>query len=142
MRWLLAPLLLLSCDTAPCTTLGCGDEGVELTLVHEAWAAGDGTVEVTVDGTVHSCSISLPAGDVDEQYCGLEGTVLVRFSGEAGDLATIWIEGDELDALHLKIDLGGATLVDQDVPFTYDSEYPNGPGCGPECLNAAVDVTF
>lgn len=142
MYRLLAPVLLVSCGYEPCTTLGCAEEGVEIVLVHEGWTAADGTVEVTIDGTVHDCEVSLPAGDIDEQYCGVSGDVLLRFSGETGELASVWVNGDEIEALHLKLTIGGAVLVDADVDFTWEKSFPNGPGCGPECLTASEELSF
>ncbi|HMV66550.1 MAG TPA: hypothetical protein PKA64_06845 [Myxococcota bacterium] len=140
-RALLIPLIA-SCDTEPCTTLGCDAEGVTLHLVHAGWTTGDGTAEVTVDGTAHSCTFTLPAGDVDEQYCGPAGVVLLNFDAETGGIASIWVDGDETEAVHVKLDLAGALLIDADAPFTWDKTFPNGPGCGPECLTADVDLTF
>jgi hypothetical protein len=139
-----ATLALGSC-AAPCTEIGCSDEGLTITLTpSEGWNAGVWQFEGSVDDVAFDCQINLPVVDLEALVCGPVGTV--RFRDGVPD--SLFLAGDGYDDVRLTLRLlkGGspgfedvATLVEA---VDYDKFYPNGEQCPPGCDSAQTVFAF
>lgn len=130
-----------------CTLIGCVG-GFEINLEKaSAWAAGDYTFDLDVDGKTNSCTVTLPFTSCND---GLKCTT------ELTDL-TIGLSGCALPAAQHKI--SGLTFfntapktVAVTVKFgvdeigsvsytpTYTDSRPNGPNCEPLCRQAPAQT--
>ncbi len=143
-----APSLAATGATA-CTQMGCYD-GYEIEVTpSEAWPAGDYRYIVELDGRTVTCTGSLPLQPCGtaSMTCDGEG-VSITESGCALQPAQHAFGGVSIpelpQAVHLRIEHDGASLVDQALTAKYATSQPNGPGCGPICCQGgdAVSLSF
>ena len=133
-----------SCS-APCTEIGCADEGLTITLApSQGWNAGVWQFEGAADDTAFNCQINLPVVDLEGLVCGSIGTV--RFVDGVPD--ALFLSGDTFDDVTLTVRLlkpGETAFVDVatlDETVDYDKFYPNGEQCPPGCDAAATVFSF
>jgi hypothetical protein len=148
-----------------CTLIGCEDQfTATVSVTASAVPAGTHTVVVTADGTSSSCSFTLPpqnlaAGDNAAAQCpaGLEvivGATQVCMTTQSGDVTAshcdpvpgqlteqISVMGSPA-SIRVEQSVGGTVVLDQSATPAYQTNEPNGSGCGPICHQAGADWTI
>ena len=144
-----------------CTLIGCHDQfSATVTVDSTKVPAGRHTVTVTIDGAATSCSFQLPpTNDPVNDPCsaGFAMTVVPAQSCTTTQSATVasqqcqpidgvFVENISIDGTPRSIEVqqtvGGTVIFDQTVTPTYQTNEPNGPGCGPTCHQAGADWTI
>lgn len=144
-------LALSSCETdepgMACTLIGCVG-GFEVNLQKgSAWAAGDYTFELDVDGVTNSCTVTLPfTGCDDAPKCAAELQGLsIGLSGCALDKAQHKVSAlTFIDSFPKKVTVTVKHGVDEIGAASYTPTYtesrPNGPNCEPLCKQAPAQT--
>jgi hypothetical protein len=135
--WLALLVLAGGCDVLPgksCTLMGCSSMlAVVLTPEGEALADGAWEVEVTQeDGSTELCSFELEGGVLAPASCsvfGSEGSPSLQVDFAAGE-----------GSVGVEVRHEGEVVHTEDFSPSYEEVAPNGPGCGPVCRQAAVEV--
>lgn len=160
---------LSSCELGKsCTEIGCID-GATLTLrtADGTWPDGAYTLTLGVEGTTHTCSMSVPEdlpplGSVMQLTCqpglGFPGASLqqdaVCQEQQSGDAIsqsctpvpdqytlTMGVQGTPA-TLAVSVTREGSTLIEQNVSLAYTEFQPNGEGCEPVCRQASAALTL
>lgn len=146
-----------------CTDVGCQDQfSATVTMGATLIPAGTHTVDVVADGAAMSCTFSFPpdasTGGAAAQ-CSSGLTVLVQpatvctttrsatavsqqcqpIDGKFTE--SIWVPGTP-KVVQVQQLVGGTVILDQTVSPTYQTNQPNGPGCGPICHQAGAEWTI
>ncbi len=130
-----------------CTEIGCSD-GLTVVVPSDAeWPAGDYRFVVDVEGTTTTCSGSLPLPPCETRAitCDREGVVQITESGCAlsaeqhafGELH--FLQGTP-SSVRVEIYHQDRAVAQQSFTPTYQTVQPNGPGCGPICEQASVEL--
>lgn len=141
MRTALGTLLLfglVGCEGArECTLLGCSD-GFFLTVTPEggAFAAGEYTFALTLDGATRTVSCSL--NGAHSQCAGSEITAIERPSGVVFELA---LPGAKQIEVTITTPCSSTPLATGSFTPTYVATQPNGAGCEPTCRQASATMT-
>jgi len=158
-------VLPLPGSSMTCTLVGCEDQfTATVTVTSSAVPAGTHTVVVTADGTSSSCTFTFPpqnlaAGDNAAAQCPAGLAVIVG----ATEVCTT-TQNDQVAASHcdpvpgqfteeisvmgsptsirVEQSVGGTVVLDKSAAPAYQTNEPNGPGCGPICHQAAADWTI
>lgn len=129
-----------------CTEIGCAD-GLMVGVTSDArWPAGEYRFVIDVEGTTTTCTGALPLPECGTQAitCDREGVVRISESGCAlpadqhafGDL---YFE-ETLPSVRVEILHEERSVAMGSFTPTYQTLQPNGPGCGPTCRNASVQL--
>ncbi|MBI4954183.1 MAG: hypothetical protein HY908_19320 [Myxococcales bacterium] len=146
----LAPLALLpSCDLMrSCTEMGCG-AAFRVELAPALAGAADYRIDVTADGVLTSCTVTLPfASCTGAPACvPPESAFLVERSGCALPASEHQITGVLWPAsgpttVTVEVRRNGTLLATGTYTPTYRSSEPNGPDCGPVCTEAEAPATL
>jgi hypothetical protein len=146
-----------------CTLIGCEDQfAAYITVDATMVPTGTHTVNVTADGKEMSCTFSSPApaavlggivvpcpSGVTLSLEPLEDCPPPNDAGNAGACQivdgkfteTITIAGTP-GMVHVQQLVGGSAVLDQTVTPAYQTDEPNGSGCGPICHVAYVMWTI
>ena len=146
-----------------CTLIGCEDQfsatvTVDATLV----PPGTHTVNVVADGAATLCTFTFPPaasnGGLAAQ-CSTGLTVFVQpatvcTTTRSGTVTSqqcqpidgkftesIWVSGTPT-VVQVQQLVGGTVILDQTISPTYQTNEPNGPGCGPTCHQAGAAWTI
>ncbi len=127
-----------------CTLIGCVDQfsatvAVDATMV----PAGKHILTVTIDGAATSCSFNLPelASPVNDP-CSAGFSLSVPGQPTDGKFTeTIGVLGTP-SSIKVHQTLDGTVVLDQTISPTYQTNQPNGPGCGPICHQASAGWTI
>jgi hypothetical protein len=163
--WL--PMSLVSCtgETKRCTLIGCNDQfSATVSAASTAVPAGMHTIDVTVDGTLLSCTFTFP-GALPASGGGIVASCQGDLSVDVGspftctttmtDAAigqhcepvpgqireTIRIAGTPA-SVHVRQSVDGTVILDQSATPTYQRNQPNGIGCDPICRQAGAEWTI
>lgn len=127
-----------------CTLIGCGDQFTATVTVDTTMVpAGTQTVTVTVDGAATSCTVA-PPGDVgygDPCSAGFGLTIGPAQPTDGKFTEKITVNGSPR-SIEVQQTVGGTVIFDQTISPTYQTNQPNGPGCGPICHQASVAWTI
>ena len=137
-------LALAGCGTVSpqpqgCTDIGC-ENGYHVTFTAaSAWKAGKYTLDVVADGTMTTCTATLPLTSTSTADCTRAG-VQLGLSGSAlpaaqQSLSDVLIAGTPM-SVKITVSRDGAQLVTKDFTPTYTTSQPNGPECEPTCSSA------
>jgi hypothetical protein len=146
-----------------CSDVGCEDQfSASVTMDATQIPAGTHTIDVMADGAAMSCTFSFPpdpsTGGIAAQ-CPSGLTVLVQpatvctttqsrtaasqqcqpIDGKFTE--SIWVSGTP-KMVQVQQLVGGTAILDQTVSPTYQTNEPNGPGCGPICQQASAAWTI
>jgi hypothetical protein len=137
-------VLAWSCG-APCTEIGCAEEGLTVTLApSQGWNAGVWQFAGTADDVAFDCQINLPVVDLEALVCGSIGTV--QFVD--GVPTTLFLSGDSYDDVSVTLrwlapgETAFADVATLTEPVDYDKFYPNGDQCPPGCDAATTVFSF
>jgi len=144
-----------------CALVGCHDQfSANVTVDTTMVPAGTHTVAVTVDGATTSCTLQLPpSAELTNDPCsaGFALTVGPAQTCTTTQSATVAsqqcqpIDGEFVEAItvdgrpgtiEVQQSVDGTVIFDQTVAPTYQTNQPNGPGCGPTCHQAGADWTI
>jgi hypothetical protein len=127
-----------------CTLIGCVDQFTATVTVDATTVpAGKHTLTVTIDGAVSSCSFNLPelASPVNDP-CSVGFSLNVPGQPTDGKFTeTIGVLGTP-SSIEVHQTLDGTVVLDQTISPTYQTNQPNGPGCGPICRQATAAWTI
>ena len=127
-----------------CTLIGCMDQFTATVTVDATTVpAGKHTLTVTIDGAATSCSFNLPelAGLINEP-CSVGFSLSVPGQPTDGKFTeTIGVFGTP-SSIEVHQTLDGTVVLDQTIAPTYQTNQPNGPGCGPICHQATAAWTI
>jgi hypothetical protein len=130
-----------------CTEMGC-TSGLHLSVLPLAsWPHGDYRYVLDVDGRTVTCEGSLPLRGCESRNitCSEPGFAVVE-SGCALPRSEHAFGGMEIpgfpDRVHLRIELDGRPLADEDLDLRWTRTQPNGEGCPPVCCQASDEVTL
>jgi hypothetical protein len=127
--------------------MGCSS-GFALSLEPSSkWPAGDYRFEIEADGASQVCEVTLPLRSCatgPSVKCTGASLATIGESGCALDarehgLSSIQLQGTPLK-MKIAISRQGKALVAQDLAPAYRWVQPNGPGCGPQCLQASATM--
>ena len=142
-----------------CTLIGCQDQfTATVTVDATAVPAGTHTVNVSADGTAMTCTFPFPQADAVAQ-CSGGLTVIVQAAAVCTTVQTDAAISEKCQAIDGKFTesisipgtpsavqvrqlVGGTVILDQSVAPTYQTNQPNGPGCGPTCHQAGAAWTI
>ena len=148
-----------------CTDVGCVDGfTVTVNVETDAVAAGMHTLDVTVDGTVMTCTFAIPLANVSptgvtsvpcsgdllvEVYPAMTCTTTQTATGSAntckpiaGELTeTIGLPGTPR-TVRVQQMVDGNVILDQTLTPAYAAYAPNGTSCGPTCHQATAELTI
>lgn len=145
-----------------CTEMGCSDTfTITAATANKSWAAGEYTLELTVDGNAVSCAYSwtnTPKVGGGGEFVQCSPTVSVSIDavaictetrhGDAVSLSCIPAPGQFTQVLAIqgtpaRVDVvvrrDGALLGEQTFTPAYRTSYPNGKDCEPVCRQDAQD---
>jgi hypothetical protein len=150
-----------------CTLVGCGNAAtITLRTANGAWTAGTYTIELSVDGTPGTCTLSIPDPPASAQgTCSSARNVFGLFplslfqeskcvtvtQGSATGESCTPIPGQfhlslELSGTPVQVGLtvsrDGSQLASQTVAMQYQTVRPNGPDCEPTCHQALADLSL
>jgi hypothetical protein len=127
-----------------CTLIGCVDQfSATVTVDATTVPAGKHTLTVTIDGAATSCSFNLPelANPVNDP-CAAGFSLSVPGQPTDGKFTeTIRVFGTP-SSIKVQQTLDGTVVLDQTISPTYQTNQPNGPGCGPICHQATAAWTI
>ena len=145
-----------------CTLIGCEDQfSATVTADATLVPSGTHTVNVVADGAAMTCTFPFPPdpsnqGIVAQCSSGLTlfvqpATVCTTVQTDASIsqqcqpidgkfIESIWVSGTP-SVVQVQQLVGGTVILDQTVSPTYQSNEPNGPGCGPTCRQAGAEWT-
>jgi hypothetical protein len=143
---LLLPAALLALGLAcgggePCTEIGCADEGLTIEFQRDIWADGVWGFAFDVDGVAQSCEVTFPIGDIDGLYCG-GSQVQITLDPATQAVVRAYVDGEELGAVTVTVTLDGAEVGSSAITPSYETTYPNGPGCPPGCNHAEASLAL
>lgn len=120
------------CGVFGCTLIGCASS-VTIDVVDAGSANRDLNVAVTVGDEVTVCSGTFDP--VDGLFCaGLE--VFPTADGYA-----VVVPVAQEDDVSLTIERDGSVVFDDAIAVSWsDPTYPNGKGCGPECIDGTAEI--
>jgi hypothetical protein len=150
-----------------CTLVGCADAAIiTLRTATGAWTAGTYTIELSVDGTPGTCTLSIPDPPSSTQgTCSSSGNAfdplplaLIQESkcvtvtqGNTSSPSCTLIPGQfhqelVLSATPVQVGLivshDGRELARETVALQYQAYRPNGPYCEPTCHRASTELTI
>jgi hypothetical protein len=145
-----------------CTLVGCEDQfSATLTVDATMVPAGRHTVTVTIDGAAGSCTFQIPpSAELTNDPCSGSGFSMTIGPAEACTTTqspTVSsqqcqpIDGMFVERLavagtprviEVQQTVAGAVIFDQTITPTYQTNQPNGPGCGPTCHQGGADWTI
>lgn len=146
-----------------CTDVGCQDQFSASVMMDATQVpAGTHTVNVVADGAATSCTFQFPAdpstGGLAAQ-CSSGLTVFVQPATicttmqsatvtseqcqpiDGKFIESIWVSGTP-SVVRVQQLVNGTVILDQTVSPTYQTNEPNGPGCGPICHQAGAAWTI
>jgi hypothetical protein len=142
-----------------CTSSGCNDQfSATVTMDATQVPAGTHTVNVVADGAATSCTFPFPPTDAVAQ-CSSGLTVIVQAAAICTTVQTdaaitekcqpidgkftesIWVSGTP-SVVQVQQLVAGTVILDQTIAPTYQTNQPNGPGCGPTCHRAGAAWTI
>jgi hypothetical protein len=126
----LFPVLLLTGCSLECTLIGCND-GVNVQY-SAALAPGDYEVDIATSLGSATCSLTVTAEGSADQCSGTLANVT------AGS-RQLFVPGRPTD-IAIQITGEAGEVADDSFTPDYEVSQPNGPGCGPECHNAEVEL--
>ena len=121
-----------------------GATGVSVSFQPDAaWPAGRYTVEIEADGAVQRCEVTLPLRACSagaSATCTGASIATIGESGCALPAGQHGLSGVDLRStpsdLRVRVARDGKPLASLDATPSYRWVQPNGPGCGPQCLQA------
>jgi len=125
-----------------CTAIGCGKNGMFVTLVSSfgIWAEGSYRLTVTLDRQQQTCDFSVPA----ELPSGVGVTSLdcggSDFEAGLGDYGVSLQFSTKPKTLGLELARDGTVLLSDSRKPTYEESRPNGPDCEPLCKWADFQI--
>jgi len=131
-----------------CTEMGC-TWGYRIWLdAPGGWRPGQYQFEITADGKHQTCTGAIPLAACGESSLVCRGDALVSIDElDCGDdisiqaFGGIAFDGMPCD-VHVVISRDGAVLADHAARPAYGWFEPNGPSCGPRCLQAGEELTL
>jgi len=145
-----------------CTLIGCADQfSATVTVDATRVPAGRHTVTVTIDGAAGSCTFQLPpSAELTNDPCSAPGfsmtigpaeTCTTTQSPTVSSQQCQPIDGVFVEKLlvlgaprsiEVQQTVAGAVIFDQTMTPAYQTNQPNGPGCGPICRQASAAWTI
>jgi hypothetical protein len=143
---LLLPSALLALGLAcaggePCTEIGCADEGLTVRFQRAAWEDGVWGFSFDVDGVVQSCEVTFPIGEIDGLFCG-GSQVQIELDPATQAVVSAHVDGKELSSVTVTVTLDEAEVGSTTITPSYETTYPNGPGCPPGCEHAEASLAL
>ncbi|KYF78657.1 hypothetical protein BE17_08245 [Sorangium cellulosum] len=150
------------CMPLECSEVGCDDSfSIITTTADKSWAAGEYALELSVDGEQVSCSYTwtnMPQTGGGGMFVACSPTVTVsidtfRRCTETSDGDSVsqsctpipgqLAQGIKIQGTPARVDVvvrrDGAVVGERSFTPEYQSSYPNGEACGPECRGDAQD---
>jgi hypothetical protein len=144
-----------------CTLIGCEDEFTATVTVDSTMVpAGRHTFTMTIDGAASSCTFQLPpSGNLvndpcstgfglsvgPAQTCTTTQTDAVS-SQQCQPIDGVFVEkiivNGSPNSMKVQQTVGGTVIFEQTISPTYQTNQPNGPGCGPTCHQASAAWTI
>jgi hypothetical protein len=143
-----------------CTEIGCHDQFTATVTVDATMVpAGMHSITVTVDGAATSCPFAFPPDTglgepcsagfglavLPAQSCTTTQTETVTSQQcqpiEGKFVETITVDGTP-SSIQVQQTVGGTVIFDQTASPAYQTNEPNGPGCGPICHQAGAEWTI
>ena len=145
-----------------CTLIGCADQfSATVTVDSTMVPAGRHTVTVTIDGVAGACTFQIPptAGLTNDpctapgfsmtvdpaQMCTTTQSPTVA-SQQCQPIDGLFVERIAVlgapSSIEVQQSVAGTVIFDQTVAPTYQTNQPNGPGCGPLCSQATAAWTI
>jgi hypothetical protein len=128
-----------------CTEIGC-QSGFHLDVRPlDSWPHGNYRYVLDVDGGEVTCEGSLPLRGCEERSITCSDTAfVVTESGCALPAKQHAFGGvtipDFPSRVHLRVELDGKAVADEDLEVDWNRSQPNGPGCPPICCQAGDSV--
>ena len=123
----LCALSLSGCFSKECNQMYAPDN-LQITFEPSLSDAGAWTVELSGDLSA-TCTVTLPLADDGAPDCDLEGVDLL-ISDDSSSIEGVSFFALAPDAVTLTVSLEGEELLSEDLAPTYESDEPNGEGCG------------
>jgi hypothetical protein len=150
-----------------CNLVGCGNTAtITLRTASGPWTAGTYTIELSVDGTPGTCTLSIPDPPASAQgTCSSARNVFGLFplSLDQESRCVTLTQGNATGQsctpipaqFHLSLELSGtpaqvgltvsrdgSPLANETVALQYQTVRPNGPDCEPSCHQASADLSI
>jgi len=138
---MLVGLPATGCDPQACTQIGCGAE-FRVEFQRPAWTPGSYRVELEVDGDSLECIATLPLDCEAPPPCPGAPQLQLLLDGCALDPSQHRIAGLEFQggsapkSIAVRVLQDDALLGEGAYTPVYTESFPNGPDCGPACVQA------
>lgn len=158
--WFIAGLVSSGCESRTCTDADC-DDVLLLQLKAEDWVPGAYAVSFTESGRAFECAFEKGASGADgragrqsddessgtvgrcNQTAGEPATLRetpAMSGGEHGDITIVIYNAPERVPVSVRRD--SVVVFEEELAPSYTQSHPNGPECGPTCLNATETLTL
>jgi hypothetical protein len=123
-----------------CTLIGCVDQfSATVTVDTNMVPAGMHVLTVTFDGAATSCPFNLPPRtDPVNDPCAAAFSLMVPGTSTDGKFTEKIVVPGAPTSIEVRQTLDGTVVLDQTISPAYQTNQPNGPGCGPTCHQASA----
>ena len=127
-----------------CTLIGCVDQfSATVTVDTNMVPAGTHVLTVTFDGAATFCPFNLPPStDPVNDPCSAAFSLTVPDASTDGKFTEKIVLHGAPTSIEVRQTLDGTVVLDQTISPTYETNQPNGPGCGPICHQASAAWTI